>query len=254
MTESKKYGLLTGMILTAVFLASTGCKTAESPQEDTVPDAGETLPVAAPQIPAVTAEPLPEADPQIIPVSATVPQLPFHTEWTTFEYDDVADCGYFFISDELPSLSMIEGEFSKDSGYEGGCFGFIFAYTIEKTGRLTKYIRFEINTRGEYAVYSYDNGIYTDLVESQPEDKAYLYPDNRLVAGYGKLNTLRIEKSEDGSASVYINGSLLVSGIALLPDSSGGFMSFCSVGKKTQENLPAEPVKVNYRITTSQYS
>ncbi len=173
-------------------------------------------------------------------------------EWQENVFSGEDQYGYFFTTPELGAYSMVEGEFKKSGGYEKSSFGFAFAYSADEEGWLDEYLRFEINTTGEYAVYAYKNGVYTDLVEANNENTAYLYPSEAVKGGYDSVNTLKIERTGDRSYTLYINGSQIA--VATVPAgfvNGTGVMAFFSVGKADQEQFPDEPVRVTYRITDS---
>ncbi|AEE17815.1 hypothetical protein [Treponema brennaborense] len=175
----------------------------------------------------------------------------FTTDWAENSFSDESQLGYFFTTPELGSFSMIQGEFNKTGGYEKSAFGFVFSYTADEKGRLSNYIRFEINTAGEYAAYAYDGRTYTDLIEAQPENTAYLYPSAAIKSGYDSINTLKIAETSAGY-DLFINGTKTAS--ITVPsgfDGGTGVMAFFSVGKKDQEQFPGAPVRVTYRITDS---
>ncbi|MBQ1832367.1 MAG: tetratricopeptide repeat protein, partial [Treponema sp.] len=173
----------------------------------------------------------------------------FTTDWESPQLSDIEDCGYFYTSPEFGQFDMIEGEFSKKSGYIKSAYGFVFGYTRpSSTGKLYNYIRFEINTDGEYALYKWDGKTYTDLVEPNDEGTAYFYPSTAINKGYNAINKLKIQVN-DGKYDVYINGRLIKKGIEFIPNGTYGVMGFFSVGQVTQEDLPYTPVVVSYRIT-----
>jgi len=116
---------------------------------------------------------------------------------------------------------------------------------------LYNYIRFEINTDGEYALYKWDGKTYTDLVEPNSEGTAYFYKNNAINRGYNSVNKLKI-RVVDGKYNVYINDKLIKSGIDFIPNGTYGVMGFFSVGKVNQEDMPNTPVVVSYRITDAE--
>ena len=176
----------------------------------------------------------------------------FTTDWVSPSFSDIEDCGYFYTSPEFGQFDMIEGEFSKKSGYAKSAYGFVFGYTKPSPiGELYNYIRFEINTDGEYALYKWDGKTYTDLVEPNSEGTAYFYKNNAINRGYNSVNKLKI-RVVDGKYNVYINDKLIKSGIDFIPNGTYGVMGFFSVGKVNQEDMPNTPVVVSYRITDAE--
>ncbi|MBE6351027.1 MAG: hypothetical protein E7062_09835 [Spirochaetaceae bacterium] len=176
----------------------------------------------------------------------------FTSDWAESIFSEQDQHGYFFTTPELGHFSMIEGEFKKSGGYEKSSFGFVFGYTADSEGWLSDYLRFEINTAGEYAVFACNGNSYTDLVEANEENTAYMYTSASINTGYDTVNKLKIEKKADSSYDLYINGTKCVSVKA--PEgfsNSDGIMAFFSVGKQNQEQFPDEPVRVTYRITDS---
>ena len=144
---------------------------------------------------------------------------------------------------------MIEGEFRKSSGYAKSAFGFVFGYGHPNAnGLLSNYIRFEINTDGEYALYKWENRVYTDLLSNDHAGTAYFAKSSAIKAGYNSTNKLKVGM-KDGKWNVYINGTLIKEGIEPIANGTHGVMGFFSVGKKSQEDLPNTPVVVSYRIT-----
>ena len=83
----------------------------------------------------------------------------FSNVWVDNSKMSAQDCGKFYTSPELGRFSSIEVEFKKTSGSETGTFGLVFDYSSQKDGICSDYIRFEINTLGEYAIYSFDGNI-----------------------------------------------------------------------------------------------
>ena len=165
---------------------------------------------------------------------------------------DIEDCGYFYTSPEFGQFDMIEGEFSKKSGYTKSAYGFVFGYTKPSPrGQLYNYIRFEINTDGEYALYKWDGKTYTDLVEPNSEGTAYFYKSSAINEGYNATNKLKIQVV-NGKYNVYINNHLIKRGIPFIEDGTYGVMGFFSVGQANQEDLPNTPVVVSYRITDAE--
>ena len=173
----------------------------------------------------------------------------FTTDWESPSLNNLLDCGYFYTSPEFGQFDMIEGEFSKKSGYIKSAYGFVFGYSKPKSnGELKDYIRFEINTDGEYALYKWDGKTYEDLIVPNDEGTAYFYKSSAINKGYNSTNKLKIQVV-DGKYNVYINNRLIKDGIEFLPNGTFGVMGFFSVGKATQEDLPNTPVVVSYRIT-----
>ena len=176
----------------------------------------------------------------------------FSSDWDEESLSDPEDCGYFYTTDSLGEFSSITGEFRKLGGYEGSTVGFVFGFTPTKDGWLKDYIRFEINTRGEYGIYSYVNNRYTDLVQKNKPDTAYLYESAAINAGYNRRNTLTIQKEKDGTYTLSINDTVVAKKVPPLKKGTKGVMAFFSVGKEDQENFPENPVTVTYRITDTQ--
>lgn len=173
----------------------------------------------------------------------------FITDWTEAQLTDSDSCGYFYTTPELGQFEMLEGEFKKTKGYQKSAYGFVFGYAKPgDKGKLSNYIRFEINTDGEYALYKWDGANYTDLVESNDKATAYFYPNANIAKGYDATNKLKVE-NVNGKYNLYINGTKVAQNIAALKNGTYGVMAFFSVGKENQEKLPDEPVKVTYRIT-----
>ena len=176
----------------------------------------------------------------------------FTTDWESPSLNNLLDCGYFYTSPEFGQFDMIEGEFSKKSGYIKSAYGFVFGYSKPKSnGELKDYIRFEINTDGEYALYKWDGKTYEDLIVPNDEGTAYFYKSSAINKGYNSTNKLKIQVV-DGKYNVYINNRLIKDGIEFLPNGTFGVMGFFSVGKATQEDLPNTPVVVSYRITDAE--
>ena len=176
----------------------------------------------------------------------------FTTDWESPSLNNLLDCGYFYTSPEFGQFDMIEGEFNKKSGYIKSAYGFVFGYSKPKSnGELKDYIRFEINTDGEYALYKWDGKTYEDLVVPNDEGTAYFYKSSAINKGYNSNNKLKIQVV-DGKYNVYINNRLIKEGIEFLPNGTFGVMGFFSVGKITQEDLPNTPVVVSYRITDAE--
>lgn len=174
------------------------------------------------------------------------------SDWSENVFASADQHGYFFTTPELGQFSMIEGEFKKSGGYEHSGFGFVFGYTADEEGWLADYMRFEINTAGQFSVYACRGNTYVDLVEAHGENTAYLYDSSAVRGGYDSVNKLKIERTGDKDYALYINGSQVAaftapSGFA----NSDGVMAFFSVGKADQEKFPDEPVRVTYRITDS---
>ena len=174
----------------------------------------------------------------------------FSKEWIENIFSKNEQLGYFFTTPELGQFSMIEGEFNKAGGYENSAFGFVFGYTANEEGMLSDYLRFEITTAGEYAVYACKGSTYIDLVEANNENTAYMYPSSAISGGYNSANKLKIEKTKENTYKLYINGKNV--NTITVPDgfgNSNGVMAFFSVGKANQEQFPDNPVRVTYRIT-----
>ncbi len=176
----------------------------------------------------------------------------FTTDWIEYSKENSTDCGYFYTTEELGEFSMIEGEFKKSAGYERSAFGFVFGYSSEKDGILSDYLRLEVNTEGQYAFYSWDGSKYTDFINPEAENTAYLNEGGPVTAGLDSVNKLKIEQdTSSGTYTCYINGTQIATGIEPIEGSTGGVMAFFSVGKENEEKLPDTPVKVTYRITDS---
>lgn len=174
----------------------------------------------------------------------------FSKEWIENIFSKKEQLGYFFTTPELGQFNMIEGEFKKSGGYENSAFGFVFGYTANEEGILSDYLRFEITTAGEYAAYACKGSTYIDLVEANDKNTAYMYPSSAIVGGYNSANKLKIEKTDDTSYNLYINGTQV--NTITVPEGFGnsdGVMAFFSVGKQNQEQFPDNPVRVTYRIT-----
>ena len=178
----------------------------------------------------------------------------FTTDWIKVTKDNANDCGRFFTTSELGKFSMITGEFKKEKGSEEGTYGFVFGYSGQNKGILSDYIRFEINPLGEYAVYSWVDGKYKDLINDDVENDAYMNQSSAIVKGLGSTNTLKVEKAKDGTYSCYVNNSCIASKIEPLANGTKGVMAFFSVAKSNQENLPEEAVELSYRITDSAFN
>lgn len=177
----------------------------------------------------------------------------FSKEWIENVFSKKEQLGYFFTTPELGKFSMIEGEFKKAGGYENSAFGFVFGYSSNEEGILSDYLRFEITTAGEYAAYACKGSTYIDLVEANDKNTAYMYPSSAIVGGYDSANKLKIEKADDTSYNLYINGTQV--NTITVPEGFGnsdGVMAFFSVGKSNQEQFPDNPVRVTYRITDFQ--
>lgn len=177
------------------------------------------------------------------------------SDWSENEFSDSDQHGYFFTTPEIGQYSMIEGEFKKAGGYSESGFGFVFGYTADDEGWLSDYLRFEINTAGQYSVYACRGSTYIDLVENHGENTAYRYDSSAIRGGYNSSNKLKIERKGDKDYTLSINGSKVLDFTA--PDgfpSSDGAMAFFSVGKADQEKFPDEPVRVTYRVTNSKDS
>ena len=175
----------------------------------------------------------------------------FSSDWDEESLSDPEDCGYFYTTDNLGEFTMIKGEFRKLGGYEGSTVGFVFGFSPTKDGWLKDYIRFEINTRGEYGIYSWVNGKYTDLVQKNKPDTAYLYESAAINTGYNRKNTLTIVKEKDGTYTLSINDTVVAKKVPPLKKGTKGVMAFFSVGKEDQESFPENPVTVVYRIPDS---
>ena len=175
----------------------------------------------------------------------------FSSDWDEESLSDPEDCGYFYTTDNLGEFTMIKGEFRKLGGYEGSTVGFVFGFSPTKDGWLKDYIRFEINTRGEYGIYSFDGKKYTDLAKANKPDTAYLYESAAINAGYNRKNTLTIVKEKDGTYTLSINDTVVATKVPPLKKGTKGVMAFFSVGKEDQENFPDNPVTVVYRIPES---
>lgn len=177
----------------------------------------------------------------------------FSKEWIENVFSKKEQLGYFFTTPELGQFNMIEGEFKKSGGYENSAFGFVFGYSSNEEGMLSDYLRFEITTAGEYAIYACKGSTYIDLVEANDKNTAYMYPSSAIVGGYNSANKLKIEKADDTSYNLYINGTQV--NTITVPEGFGnsdGVMAFFSVGKSNQEQFPDNPVRVTYRITDFQ--
>lgn len=173
-------------------------------------------------------------------------------EWISLSQENSAqDFGYFYTTDELGRFSSLEVELKKDSGYDGSCFGLVFGYSKTDDGILSNYNRLEINTLGEYAIYSWDGSKYTDLIDSDAKNTAYLTENSSIKKGYGASNKLKIELDSNNLYTCYINGSKIASEIKPLENSNYGAIVFFSVGKENEENFPDSPVQVSYKITNS---
>lgn len=183
------------------------------------------------------------------PAPTATPSSISEDGWVTYTVDDPQKCGCFYTSGELGKYSMLEAEFKKSSGYEDSCFGFVFGYAKQRFGVVSNYIRFEINTLGECAVYKYDGSTYTDLLDSSAKNTAYLETNSSIKKGYDSVNTLKVEKSEEGTYSLYINGTKLISDVKPVEKGTNGFMTFYSVGKDFQENFPEVPVEIAFKVT-----
>ena len=199
----------------------------------------------------VEEEPAPVAE-EPVEVAETVLVSTDSGEWSENVFADADQHGYFFTTPEIGQFSMVEGEFKKAGGYEQSGFGFVFGYTADDEGWLADYLRFEINTAGQFSAYACRGSTYIDLVENHGENTAYRYESSAVKGGYDSVNKLKIERTGDKDYTLYINGSKAVSFTA--PEgfsNSDGVMAFFSVGKADQEKFPDEPVKVTYRITDS---
>ncbi len=173
-------------------------------------------------------------------------------DWISFsEENSNQNFGYFYTTDELGRFSSLEVEFKKDSGFENSCFGLIFGYSKTENGILSNYVRFEINTLGEYALYTWDGSKYSDLIDSSAKNTAYLTENSSISKGYGSVNKLKIELDSEEHYSCYINGSKIASSITPFENSDYSTMAFFSVGKSDEENFPDSPVQVSYRLINS---
>lgn len=181
--------------------------------------------------------------------SSKVVKRTISDEWVECTKDNSNNCGYFFTSDEIGQLKMFEGEFKKNAGYDSSCFGFIFGYSSSKDGIVSDYIRFEINTLGEMALYSFDGTNYKDYLDATSDNNAYLVQNPSINKGMGATNKLKVEKNSDGTYNCYINGVKVASEIPALKNGKNGVMAFFSVGKQDEEKFPEEPVDFSYRIT-----
>ncbi len=173
-------------------------------------------------------------------------------DWTENVFSDADQHGYFFTTPELGKFTMVEGEFNKSGGYEKSGFGFVFGYTADENGWLSDYLRFEINTSGEYAAFASKGSSYIDLLENHADNTAYMQTSSAINTGYDTVNKLKIVKTDAASYDLFINGSKVASVTA--PEgyaNSDGVMAFFSVGKQNQEQFPDQPVRVTYRITGS---
>lgn len=88
------------------------------------------------------------------------------SDWKENVFASADQHGYFFTTSEIGQFSMIEGEFKKSGGYEQSGFGFVFGYTADEEGWLADYMRFEINTAGQFTAYACRGNTYIDLVEN----------------------------------------------------------------------------------------
>ena len=174
----------------------------------------------------------------------------FSNVWVSNSKMSAQDCGKFYTSPELGRFSSIEVEFKKTSGSETGTFGLVFDYSSQKDGICSDYIRFEINTLGEYAIYSFDGTKYKDFVDSSVEGTAYFSKSSAIVQGLSSLNTLKVD-FQDGTYSFFINGTKVLDNVKSSSDAKKGFMAFFSVAKPEEESLPDTPVSVSYRFVNA---
>ncbi len=168
--------------------------------------------------------------------------------WQENSMSNTAQCGYFFTSRELGPLGTVEAVFKKDSGYEHGGFGFAFGYEPAPGGYIQDFIRLDITTSGHYALYSLKGGVYTDLVETQPANEAYLYASSAVKKGNGGENTLKVEKKDDGTFTCYINGQKIAEKLEAPVEGGSGICALFSVGSESQEQFPDNPVKVSFKV------
>lgn len=168
--------------------------------------------------------------------------------WQENSMSNTAQCGYFFTSRELGPLGTVEAVFKKDSGYEHGGFGFAFGYAPAPGGYIKEFIRLDITTSGHYALYSLKGGVYTDLVETQPANEAYLYASSAVKKGNGVENTLKVEKNSDGTFTCYINGQKIAEKLEAPVEGGSGICALFSVGSESQEHFPDNPVKVSFKV------
>lgn len=209
------------------------CKSTEPAEETTTPVTNETTPVVQ------------EPEENVLVSTHS-------SDWSENVFSRADQHGYFFTTSEIGQYSMIEGEFKKSGGYGESGFGFVFGYTADEEGWLADYLRFEINTAGQFAAYACRGSTYIDLVENHGENTAYRYESSVIKGGYDSVNKLKIERTGDKDYALYVNGSQVASFTA--PDgfsNSDGVMAFFSVGKADQEKFPDEPVRVTYRVTDS---
>ncbi len=172
-------------------------------------------------------------------------------QWQENEMSDTVQTGYFYTGDELKDFSSAEVEFKKESGYSKSAFGLVFGYIADDKGKLSSYVRFEITVDGEYALYGVTASTYTDLVEPNKANTAYLYETSSVKKGYGSVNTLKVTRNADGTYNCFINGTKMAENVAPVKDSVNNLMPFFSVGKKAQEEFPDKPVRVSYRIVSA---
>lgn len=201
---------------------------------------------------AAAANPVQAADASEAVVTEDVLVSTFPADWTENVFSGSDQHGYFFTTPELGRFSMIEGEFNKLGGYEKSAFGFVFGYTADSEGWLSDYMRFEINTSGEYAAFASRGSTYIDLLEDHGENTAYLRSSSAINTGYDTVNKLKIVNAGGGLFDLFVNGTKLASVAA--PEGFGGsdsVMAFFSVGSQEQERFPEQPVRVTYRITDS---
>ncbi len=255
---SKRYYMKKGIFILALLIITllfAGCASEGTPEQEPVPEVPVEQTVSIPENTPVqentTVEPeVKPAEPEVQPEIIIEEPEVFTTEWIDLVIDDEENCGYFITTDELGKFSSIEGEFKKDSGNQSSCFGFVFGYSSQEEGIVPDYFRFAINVNGEYSVHSWNGSEYKDLIDPEA-DKAYLYKSEYISAGYGAVNTLKIESDDEGCLSCFINGNQVASGIDFFEDSTPGVMVFFSIGTSKEENLPEKPVEFSYRITDS---
>lgn len=184
--------------------------------------------------------------------SSKVEEKSTQKDWISFsEENSNQNFGYFYTSDELGRFSSLEVEFKKDSGFESSCFGLIFGYSKTENGILSNYVRFEINTLGEYALYTWDGSNFSDLIDSSAKNTAYLTENASILKGYGSINKLKIEVDSENRYSCFINDSKIASSIIPFENTDYSAMAFFSVGKSDEENFPDSPVQVSYRLINS---
>lgn len=231
------------LALISVLFVFAGCASDGTPEEE-----APTPEVPANEIDSQNTVTPASEEPEVLPEPQE--EVAFTTDWVDLVVDDDANCGYFITTDELGAFSSIEGEFKKDSGNKGSCFGFVFGYSAQEDGIVPDYIRFAINVNGEYSIHAWNGSSYIDLLDPEA-DTAYLYKTDAIKAGYGEVNTLKISASENRTLSFFINDTEVASGIQPFENSTLGVMVFFSIGTSQEENLADNPVKFSYRITDS---